>query len=155
MKKNKWIYVFAAALVVALVALLAGNREILERVPLMILSVLIGLALMLGVALLAAWVIRRNQRRDDEFRKNAVEVTGIVAKVERLPVKQRQGAYSMGGDLYLLRAVYDYEGKRYTSARRSYFGMPPYSVGDAITVYVDPKDSARSKILGEGLPEEK
>lgn len=149
MKKIKWIYVFAAVVVIGVAVLLVNNPEIIERIPLMALSVLIGLALMLGVALVAVWIMRRRERRDEKFRDGAVAVTGWVARVEKLPVKQRQGAYGMGEELYLLRAIYDYEGKRYTGAKRSYFGKPDYQVGDPITVYVDPKDPTRSKILSD------
>jgi len=152
MKKGNWIYVLAAVLMAALIALLVSKREILERVPLMILSVLIGLALMLGVALMAVWIMQRRQRKDELFREKSVAVTGIVAKVEKLPVKKRQGYYGMGDDLYLLRAIYDYEGKRYTTARRSYFGVPPYKVGDPITVFVDEKNPAVCKILNDNHP---
>lgn len=152
MKKNKWIYVLGLVVVAALAVLLISNREILERVPLMILSVLIGLVLMLGVALMAVWIMQRRQRRDEQFREKALPVTGIVAKVEKLPVKKRQGYYGMGDDLYLLRAIYDYEGKRYSTARRSYFGEPPYKVGDPITVFVNPKNPADCKILNDNHP---
>jgi len=152
MKKNKWIYVLGLVVVAALVALLISNREILERVPLMILSVLIGLMLMLGVALMAVWIMQRRQHKDEQFQEKALSVTGIVAKVEKLPVKKRQGFYGMGDDLYLLRAIYDYKGKRYTTARRSYFGLPPYKVGDPITVFVDENNPAVCKILNDNHP---
>ena len=147
MKKKIWLYLLAAAAAAGLAAILIGNRDILQRVPLMALSVLIGLVLMLGVALMAVWIMRRKQRREEKFREGAVPVTGIVARVERLPVKKRQGFYGMGDDLYLLRAIYDYEGKRYTCARRSYFGRPECVPGDPITVYVDPKNPEHCMIL--------
>jgi len=149
MKQKKWIYVVCAALAVGLLLLLARNPEILARVPLMMLSVGIGLVLMLGVALMALWIKQRKHRREEAFCRTAIEISGIVARVERLPVKQRQGFYGMGDDLYLLRAIYDYQGKRYTGAKRSYFGRPAFQVGDPIPVYVDPRDPTRCMILAE------
>jgi len=153
MKKKKWVYLVALA-VIALAALLLCSEQASTQLPVMILSVIIGLAAMFGVALLACWVIKRNRRREEDFRAAAEAITGRVIKIERLPVRQKGLSFGPGQPLYLLRAQYDYNGKRYVSARRSYFGLPPYEIGDPITVYVDPKDPTKSKILPDISPEE-
>ena len=119
------------------------------RKPNFVLSVAVGVVLMLAVVLAAFYFVNRNKRREEAFRDAAVAVTGRVIKIERLPIKQREQIYGTGEPLFLLRAQYDYEGKRYTGAKRSYFGMPPYEIGEPITVYVNPKDPTKSKILGE------
>lgn len=149
MKKKKWLYVVGAAAVVLLLAALLSNPETAGRLPMMLLSVAVGVVLMLAVVLAAFYFVNRNKRREEAFRDAAVAVTGRVIKIERLPIKQREQIYGTGEPLFLLRAQYDYEGKRYKSAKRSYFGKPNYEIGDPITVYVDPKEPTRSKILPE------
>lgn len=149
MKKKKWIYAVAAVAVAALAAMLLTKRETARQLPAILISVLVGVALMLAVVLAAVTLINRNRRREEAFRDAAVAVTGRVTKIERLPVKQREAIYGTGEDLYILRASYDYEGKRYTGAKRSYFGRPDYQTGDPITVYVNPKDPGKSKILAD------
>ena len=155
MKQKKWLYIIGGIAAAALIAVLLTNKDTAQQIPAMLLSVVVGVALMLAVVLLAIFYIHRNRRREEAFRASAVTVTGRVTKVERLPVKQREAIYGTGQDLYILRASYDYEGKRYTGAKRSYFGRPDVQIGDPITVYVDPKDPARSKILGEREETEK
>lgn len=152
MKKKKWLYIVGGAAAAALLALLIFNRETARQIPAILISVAVGVGLMLCVVLLAIHYINRNRRREDAFRASAVAVTGRVTKVERMPVKQREAIYGTGQDLYILRASYDYEGKRYNSARRSYFGRPAYQTGDAITVYVNPQDPSKSKILEDKNP---
>ena len=154
MKKKKGLYIAAGAAAVIVVILLLVNPQTAQQIPAMILSVVVGVALMLAVVLLAFYYINRNRSREENFRNAAVEVTGRVTKVERLPVKQREAIYGTGQDLYILRASYEYQGKTYKGAKRSYFGRPNYQAGDPIAVYVDPKDPARSKILAQQDPQE-
>ena len=153
MKRIKKIYVIGGAAAAILLVLLLTNSNAAQQIPAMLISVAAGAALMLMVVLAALYLVNRNRRREEAFRSTAVAVTGRVTKVERMPVKQRgETIYSPGEDLYILRAQYDYEGKRYKSAKRSYFGRPDYSEGDPITVYVDPRDPAKSKIMAEQDP---
>ena len=149
MKKKRGLYITAGAAAVIVVILLLVNPQTAQQIPAMILSVVVGVALML-----AFYYINRNRSREENFRNAAVEVTGRVTKVERLPVKQREAIYGTGQDLYILRASYEYQGKTYKGAKRSYFGRPNYQAGDPIAVYVDPKDPARSKILAQQDPQE-
>lgn len=149
MKKKKWLYIAAAAAVLIVAILMLSNPETARQIPAMLISVAVGVALMLSVVLLAIFYINRNRRREENFRNSAVEVIGRVTKVERLPVKQREAIYGTGEDLYILRASYEYQGKTYKGAKRSYFGRPNYQIGDSISIYVDPKEPSRSKILEE------
>lgn len=151
MKQKKRTYIIGGIAAAILIALLITNRDSARQIPAMLISVAVGVGLMLAVLFAALFLVNRNRRREAAFRANAVQLTGRVTKVGKMPVKQRgETIYSPGQDLYILVAQYDYQGKRYTGAKRSYFGKPPFEVGDPIIVYVDPRDPGKSKILGDG-----
>jgi len=154
MKKNKWIYTVAAVLVaLLLLALLLGDEAAAAKLPAMLMSVVVGMALILAIIVAAYFFSRRHQKKEDDFKALAVAVQGEVTKIERVRmVKTQESIYSVGGEMHILRAAYEYGGKRYTGAKRSYFGQPPYKVGDAITVFVDPKNPSLSKILNDDHP---
>lgn len=151
MKKRKWLYILAAVLVALLIfALVTGDPQTRARLPHMLVSVGVGLAVLLAVFSLAWLLSQKNANREAKFRKSAVPVTGRVIKVERMRMAQpRDGIYGVGEDMYLLRAEYEYEGTHYATSRRVYFGRPDYNPGDAISIYVDPKSPGKSKILAD------
>lgn len=157
MKKTKWIYIVAAVLLaLLLIALLLGDEAIISKLPSMLMGIAVGLMLVIAVIALAYLFSRRHQKKEDDFRAAAVAVQGVVTKVERVHmVKAQSSVYSVGGEMYILRAAYEYEGKRYAGAKRSYFGQPPYKVGDSIIVYVNPGNPAESKILQDTNPVQK
>lgn len=151
MKKKKWLYIVAAVLVALLIfALITGDEQTRAKLPSLLISMGVGIVALLAVVILAWFFSRRNLDMEERFREKAVMVSGSVTKVERMRMAQpRDGVYGVGEDMYLLRAAYEYQGKRYTGARRVYFGKPKYSVGDAITIYVNPDRPVKSKILPE------
>ena len=157
MKKTKWIYITAAVLAALLLfALLTGDEATAAKLPGMLIGIAVAMAMVLGVIALAYFFSKRHQKKENAFRASAEKVQGRVTKVERVRmVKAQSSVYSVGGEMYILRAAYDYEGKTYTGAKRSYFGQPPYKVGDSIIVYVNPQKPAESKILPDESPVQK
>lgn len=148
MKNRKWIYIVAAVLVaLLLISLLTGDETIRARLPGMAVSIVVAMALVLAVICLAYFFTNKHRDKEEDFRKAAKPVAGRVTKVERVRMVKSQSVFSVGDEMYLLRAEYDFEGKHYTKARRSYFGEPPYEVGDEITIYVNPANPAECKIL--------
>lgn len=153
MNKKKWIYTVAAVLVaLLLISLLMGDEETAARLPAMLISIAIGVALVLAIIAAAYFFSNRHRSREESFRSKAAAVQGRVTKVERVRMVKSQSVFSVGDEMYLLRAEYDYEGKHYAKARRSYFGKPSYKVGDEITIFVDPQNPAVCKILSDEHP---
>ena len=152
--KKKWIYRIAVILVaLLLIALLTGNEAAAAKLPAMLVSIAAGMVLILAIIMAAYFFSSRHRKKEDAFKAAAEAVQGKVTKIDRVrALKTQESVYSVGGEMYILRAAYEYEGKRYTGAKRSYFGQPPYKVGDPITVFIDPKNPSVSKILNDDHP---
>lgn len=150
MNKKKLIYTVAGVLVaLLLISLLMGDEETAARLPAMIISIAVTMVLIVAIIAAAYFFSNRHRNQEESFRASAVEVQGRVTKVERVRMVKNQSVFSVGDEMYMLRAEYDFNGKHYTKARRSYFGQPPYKVGDAIKIYVNPANPAECKILEE------
>lgn len=150
MNKKKWVYTVAAVLVaLLLISLLMGDEETAARLPAMLISVMVGVGLVVAVIAAAYFFSNRHRNQEESFRASAEEVQGRVTKVERVRMVKSQSVFSVGDEMYMLRAEYDFNGKHYTKARRSYFGEPPYKTGDAIKIYVNPANPGECKILEE------
>lgn len=150
MNKKKLFYTIAAVLIVLLlISLLMGDEETAARLPAMLLSVVVGVALIVVVIAAAFFFSNRHRKQEEFFRASAAEIQGRVTKIERVRMVKSQSVFSVGDEMYLLRAEYDFNGKHYTKARRSYFGEPPYKVGDEIKIYINPANPGECKILEE------